>query len=144
MANILVMEDDEQQLELIRYMLTRKGHAVTTTMDATEAYSTFSNREFDLVVTDIVVRKQGAPFPDGGTTLIRRIRTGLTGKNTPIIAVTGARAMDHPRTIKSVGTEWVSDIIRKPFEASTLLDAVDAALGADGVETKAKSERSVA
>lgn len=142
MARILVMEDDEQQLELIRYMLTRAGHSVTSTIDATEAYCTFCNRSFDLVVTDIVVRKEGAPFPDGGTTLIRRIRTGMTGKHTPIIAVTGARAMDHPRTIQSVGAEWVSEVIRKPFEASQLLTAVDAALDAAGDAQKA--ERSVA
>ncbi|MEM7057917.1 MAG: response regulator [Pseudomonadota bacterium] len=143
MANILVMEDDEQQLELLRYMLTRRGHAVVTTLDASEAYKKFCERKFDLVVTDIVVRKQGTPFPDGGTTLIRRIRTGLTGKNIPIIAVTGARAMEHPRIIKSIRTDWVSDILRKPFDMASLLKAVDAALG-QGSERTPRAERSVA
>ena len=144
MANILVMEDDEHQLELIRHMLTRNGHTVTTTVDATEAYSTFCHRSFDLVVTDIVVRKEGTPFPDGGTTLIRRIRTGNSKRNTPIIAVTGARAMDHPRTIKSVGTQWVSDIIRKPFDAAMLLQSIEAALESDAVKEPDDDARSVA
>ena len=139
MANILVMEDDEHQLELIRHMLTRRGHSVTTTIDATEAYSTFCNRSFDLVVSDIVVRKEGTPFPDGGTTLIRRIRTGLTRKQTPIIAITGARAMEHPRIIKSVGAQWVSDVLRKPFEAVALYQAVDEALS--GAEASSSEEK---
>ena len=141
MANILVMEDDKEQLELLRRMLTRNGHSVVTTLDASEAYRTFCDRSFDLVVSDIVVRKEGVPFPDGGTTLIRRIRTGMKGKNVPIIAVTGARVMEHPRIIKSIGPEWVNDIIRKPFDMATLMVAVNEALVAEEAEA---AEQSVA
>jgi len=144
MANILVMEDDEQQLELLCHMLSRHGHSAVPTLDASEAYDVFCEQTFDLVVTDIVVRKEGAPVPDGGTTLIRRIRTGLTGKDTPIIAVTGARAMEHPRIITSIGTDWVSNIVRKPFNSATLLAAIDAALSVESHDQREEAGQSVA
>lgn len=144
MANILVMEDDEEQLELLRHMLVRHGNSVVTTQDASEAYSAFGAQKFDLVLTDIVVRKEGAPVPDGGTTLIHRIRTGLTGKDTPIIAVTGARAMEHPRIIRSIGTDWVSDVVRKPFDSATLMAAIDAALADESSDQAEEAEQSVA
>src|ERR1035437_9842386 len=58
MANILVIDDDEQVLGLIRIYLLRDGHAVVTARNSKEGIKELSARQFDLVITDIIMPEQ--------------------------------------------------------------------------------------
>lgn len=57
MKRILIVEDELDIRELLTNYLTHEGCEVSTAEDGVEALSLFSEKEFDLVVLDIMIPK---------------------------------------------------------------------------------------
>ncbi len=67
-ARILVVDDEEAILKLLRFPLEKEGYQVVTARDGEEALETFARESFDLVILDLML-----PHVDG-MEVCRRIR----------------------------------------------------------------------
>lgn len=54
-ARILLVDDEEAILKLLRFPLEKEGYRVVTARDGEEAIETFSSERFDLVILDIML-----------------------------------------------------------------------------------------
>lgn len=83
-ANILVVDDSEDSLEMLRLLLTSEGATVTTAADGKEALELARRAEFDLIISDISM-----PGMDGYN-FLRNLRTEMNRYlSIPAIALTG-------------------------------------------------------
>jgi CheY-like chemotaxis protein len=95
---ILVVDDEPDSRELLKFALESEGASVVVAKDAAEAFEKLQHAKFDLMVSDI-----GMPDEDGFS-LMKRIRElpKASGGNTPAIALTGyARTEDGTRALES-------------------------------------------
>jgi len=67
-ARILVVDDEEAILKLLRFPLEKEGYQVVTARDGEEALETFARESFDLIILDLML-----PHVDG-MEVCRRIR----------------------------------------------------------------------
>jgi DNA-binding response OmpR family regulator len=67
-ARILLVDDEEAILKLLRFPLEKEGYQVVTARDGDEALETFTREDFDLVILDLML-----PHVDG-MEVCRRIR----------------------------------------------------------------------
>ena len=86
MNQILVVEDNEDYQELLVNFLSNAGFAVTTANDGLEAFDSMEEREFDLIILDIMLPKID------GFTLCELIRKKT---DVPIIMLTAKFSEEH-------------------------------------------------
>ncbi|MFZ7128630.1 MAG: response regulator [Desulfobacterales bacterium] len=113
--HILVVDDDEDTLFLIRKMLEKIGHRVTATPSAEEALVIFNGatNNFNLVLTDMVM-----PGIDG-CELARRINE--IDAQIPIVLITGYGPEDLLPNMQSCE---IRKIVYKPFTVEELKTTV--------------------
>ncbi|MCH9038408.1 MAG: response regulator transcription factor [Chloroflexi bacterium] len=102
-ANVLVVEDEENILEALRYSLEREGYAVHTAVDGEEGLNLARQHSPDLIILDVMLPKMD------GFELCRILRSET---EVPIIMLT-ARGEEIDRI---VGLEMgADDYVTKPF-----------------------------
>lgn len=130
MARILVMDDDTPLgLELLS-TLREAGHEAVLTGSADEAKEALWHWDYDILITDMIVRRDGRTVPGGGLGLISWIKqTRLTTPTLPplpIIAISGEssrRGMDFLLpTAERIGADV---ILQKPMKTLKLLAEID-------------------
>lgn len=129
MADILVIDDEEQVRTTLARQLERAMHKVTLAPHGRLGLELLAQQPFALVICDIVM-----PEFEGLEFLIAQRRAG---DSTPVIAITGGSAsfggrsveVDYLAMAQKFGAAFV---LRKPFTQSQLLTLVDAALEARG------------
>lgn len=123
---ILVVDDEPDILELVRFALTQEGFAVTTAATGQAALDALKDSRPDAVVLDLML-------PDfSGTEVCRRIRANAETAALPILMLT-ARSEELDRV---VGFELgADDYVTKPFSARELTLRVKAVLRRTGSET---------
>jgi len=121
MPSILVVDDEDQIRHLIRETLEQSGYHVTEARDGKEALQQCRLAPADLVIMDILM-----PDQDGLET------TATLRQEFPkvkVIAITGGSEMigilNFLDVAKMLGAHRA---LQKPFEMTTLLDAVEAEL----------------
>lgn len=122
MAHILVVDDDEIILKVVKATLQKAGHAVTLAKDGYDALDLLKNELFDLIVTD-------ANMPRGisGFNLVTTVRADERTKNIPVIFLTSRREEgDVIRALKS----GADDYTVKPLSAEVFLEKIEALLSA--------------
>jgi DNA-binding response OmpR family regulator len=113
---ILVADDEESIVELVRLYLAREGYRVETARDGQQALEKARRLEPDLVVLDLMMPKVD------GWEVCRRLRAE---RNVPVIMLT-ARGDDVD---KIVGLELgADDYVAKPFNPRELVARVKAVL----------------
>jgi DNA-binding response OmpR family regulator len=126
MAKLLVMEDDLVLGYELERKLVRAGHEVEVRRSASDAMVELLSTPYDLLITDVVVWEQGKPVPDGGITLMGRIRQTSEIKTLPVIAMTGAHVspgmQDVLATMELVGA---NASLEKPFDIHDLLSHIE-------------------
>jgi two-component system phosphate regulon response regulator PhoB len=118
-AQILVVDDEPDLLELVRFNLAQAGYAVVTASTGAEAIEELRRGAPDLVILDLML-------PDvSGTELCRRIRADASLAALPIIMLT-AKSEEVDRV---VGFELgADDYVTKPFSPRELSLRVKAVL----------------
>ena len=115
MATILVVDDEPDVVEIVRYRLERDGHTVLSAADGPTGLVTAFTRNPDLVIMDVMM-----PGIDGFE-VVRRMKNDARTAHTPVIMLT-AKA-----DFSSVATGWNMDVdnyVTKPFEVDVLADTV--------------------
>jgi CheY-like chemotaxis protein len=110
--SILVIEDNEQNMYLIRFLLEKNGYCVTGALSAAEGIKIFPEVKPDAVLLDI-------QLPDtDGYTVARSLRKMKESENVPIIAVTSyAMTGDREKALESGCTGY----IEKPINPDTFI-----------------------
>ena len=118
-ARILVVDDEPDLLELVRFHLTQEGFTVDTASSGTEALAELRRSVPDLAILDLML-------PDlAGTEVCRRIRADARLHSLPVIMLT-AKAEEVDRI---VGLELgADDYVTKPFSPRELTLRVRAVL----------------
>ncbi len=114
--NILVVEDEEDIAELIRYNLTAEGFDAVCTGSGEEAVRLAGLKKFNLVVLDLMLPGIG------GMDVAKKLRADPKTRHIPIIMLT-ARS-EESDIVK--GLELADDYITKPFSPKILIARIRA------------------
>lgn len=120
MKKILLIEDEEQHAALVKLRLERKGYEVVTAGTGREGIEAAAGRP-DLILTDLLL-------PDmPPEELLDGLKAAGDGRRPPVIAFTALDEFELER--RKLGKRF-SGVVRKPYETSELIDAVEKALRA--------------
>lgn len=116
---ILVVDDEQEMVELIKIELEQEKYIVVCAYDGLEGYEQFLNEKPDLVIVDLMLPKLN------GYELCRKIRREHQNARTPILMIS-AKKEDEDRIIsKVIGAQ---KYITKPFDPDELLEDVETLL----------------
>lgn len=118
-TRILLIEDDENITELVRYNLERSDYEVECTADGEEGLVRATDETPDIVLLDWMLPNLS------GLEICRRLRRNPETANVPIIMLT-ARA-EEPDRIRGLET-GADDYVTKPFSPKELIARMQAVL----------------
>lgn len=115
-AEILIVEDNPQSLELMTYLLGAAGHTVHAAQTGGQALATTQAREVDLILLDL-------QLPDlDGYQVLRALRDEERCAATKIVAVTAvAMVGDRERTL----TAGFDHYVPKPINPRTFVTEIE-------------------
>ena len=117
MANILIIDDDDQFREMLRQMLERAGYEVVEASDGKEGLKLFRENQVDLVITDIFMPEKE------GLEVIMEFRRNFPDKK--IIAISGGyRKITPEESLKMAEAFGAKYTFKKPVDRQALLDAI--------------------
>jgi two-component system cell cycle response regulator DivK len=114
MSTILIVEDNEKNMKLVRDILQHQGHHVVEATTGGDGVRLALERQPDLVLMDI-------QLPDiDGITALRRIREDSALDAVPVLAVSASVMPDDQHKIVSSGFDayLTKPISLKPFLAT--------------------------
>ena len=116
---VLVIDDEKDLLELVRYNLEKEGYKVRTAEDGEAGLKAIERELPDIVIVDLML-----PGIDG-LDVCRRLRAEQRTAQTPIIMLTAKSA----ETDRVVGLEMgADDYVTKPFSPRELTARIKAVL----------------
>ncbi len=119
MAKILIVEDDADNMEVIRLLLLARNHQVFTACSGMEGLSVALDAQPDLILLDLAM-----PNMDGWHAA-QSLRRDPATQHIPILAVT-ARALPEDR--RRAYAAGVDDYITKPIDTDAFYGAVTSLL----------------
>ena len=128
---LLIVEDDPNLGEVLNEYLRLKGFLTQLERDGKAGYEAFRERNFDLIILDIMMPKKD------GLSLARDLRTE---SNIPIIFLTARNQKEDIITGLSVGAD---DYLTKPFSMEELLLRIKAILRRSSVNTETEGKISI-
>jgi two-component system alkaline phosphatase synthesis response regulator PhoP len=127
---ILVVDDEEDILELVRINLSQEGYAVECATTGEQALDKLTMGPVDLIVLDIML-----PGIDGYT-VARRIKSDPDFRNIPIVMLTAKGSEADVVTGLELGAE---DSVVKPFSPRVLLARIQTVLRRNQAPGSAKN-----
>jgi two-component system OmpR family response regulator len=110
---LLVVEDDDHMLDLLRRALATRGYSVRTAADGPQALRLGMDAEYDAAVLDVMI-----PPPDG-LDVLRAWRAA--GRSLPVLLLTARDAVNHRVEGLDAGAD---DYLTKPFAMAELFTRV--------------------
>ncbi len=125
-ARVLVVDDEHSIVDAVATALRYEGFEVTEAMMGRDAVAAAQDREFDLIVLDVML-------PDlDGYEVARRLRTD--GVNTPILFLTARTGLEDKTRAFGLGAD---DFVTKPFSLAEIVMRVRAILRRTGAVSDA-------
>ncbi|MBI9069720.1 MAG: response regulator [Salinivirgaceae bacterium] len=117
MKKVLIIEDNEDNLYMLQFILEKNSYEVISARTGTLGYEMALNEKLDFILMDI-------QLPDiNGMDVTRKIRASKIGNSIPIIAVTSyAMTGDRERALEAGCTGY----IEKPINPETVMDEIHA------------------
>jgi CheY-like chemotaxis protein len=112
---VLVIEDNEQNLYLVRFLLENRGFTVYEARDGRQGIALASDLRPDLILLDIQL-----PMLDGYA-VAEELRKDPALKEIPIIAVTSYAMVGDRERVLAAGA---SGYIEKPIDPGTFVDQI--------------------
>ncbi len=125
MTTALIIEDNENNLELIRFILEQADYKTRFAMTGLEGVQQVLSIPPDFVILDI-------QLPDiNGLEVLKRIRANLIGKDIPVIAMTSyAMSGDKEKLLAAGCTAY----IEKPIDPVLVIGQIQEAIGKESVK----------
>ena len=118
-ARVLVIDDEEDILELVRYHLDRDGYGVVCAATGEDALKMATSQAFQLIVLDLML-----PAMDG-LEVTRRLKANPDTAGVPIVMLTAKGEESDIVAGLELGAD---DYITKPFSPQVLLARIRAVL----------------
>lgn len=115
-GKILVIEDNEQNLYLVRFILERSGYEVFAAPDGRSGIETAASLRPDLILLDIQL-----PGMDGYT-VARNLRRNEDLARTPIVAVTSYAMVGDREKVMEAGCDGY---LEKPIDPDTFVFQIE-------------------
>ena len=112
---VLVIEDNEQNLYLVRFMLEKHGFTIFEARDGRQGIRLASELHPDLILLDIQL-----PMLDGYA-VAAELRKDPALRDTPIVAVTSFAMVGDREKVMAAGA---IDYIEKPIDPITFVDQI--------------------
>ncbi len=122
---VVYIEDEQEMIDLVKLILTRKGYQVTGAGGGREGLNIVRKDPPDLVLLDLMM-----PDMDGWDVYQQMKADDLT-RGIPVIVVT-AKAQNIDKVL-GLHIAKVDDYISKPFSPQELLDSVERVLANSGL-----------
>jgi len=119
MQRILVVDDDRDILEVIKYILEDSGYEVDTLSDGHNLLDKIREKTPDLLLLDIMLGNMD------GRELCKLVKLSEATHNIPIIMVSASHEITSFNT-----TDGPNGFIAKPFDIDDLLSTVQSQLAA--------------
>lgn len=118
--HILCIEDEQEMIDLIRLILTRRGFEVRGANGGKEGLEAVRTQHPDLVLLDLMM-----PDMDGWE-VYQQMKADEATRDIPVIVVTAkAQSIDK---VLGLHIAKVDDYIAKPFSPQELMNSVDTVL----------------
>ncbi|RKO67435.1 response regulator transcription factor [Desulfofundulus salinus] len=132
MAKILVVDDEEHIVELIRYNLEKEGYQVIAATDGNTAIEMARSQRPDLILLDVMLPGQD------GLAVCRALQQEAETRHIPVIMIS-ARGEELDKVL---GLEMgADDYVTKPFSPRELVARVKARLRRASVEGEGRGAR---
>ena len=118
---VLLIEDEQNIIQAISFILSRDGWTVSTHADGSTALSEVIRRAPDIVILDVMLPNRS------GFDILQDLRANPATKDTPVLMLT-ARGQKRDRELAE--RYGASRFITKPFAKSDVLDSVRELAGA--------------
>jgi CheY-like chemotaxis protein len=120
MKTALVIEDNENNMELITFILKAAGYATICAQTGREGFSLAKEKNPDFIILDI-------QLPDiEGTEVLKMVRDDESMKHMPVIAVTSyAMSGDRERMLNA----GCDGYIEKPIDPDMIVDHIKSIIG---------------
>lgn len=122
MSLVLIVEDNERNLELVRDILQAKGHDTLEARTAEEGLKVAHAQTPQLILMDIQLPGMN------GIEALKALRAEPRTAGIPIVAITASVMQSDRQEIMSAGFDG---FIEKPITVRSFMDVVEAALGAE-------------
>ena len=109
--SILVVDDNEMNRDILTRRLERQGYHVTTAVDGRQALDVLSDKEFNLVLLDIML-----PVINGYQVL-EQMKADQSSRHIPVIITTALDEASEKAKCLKLGAD---DYLTKPFNTATL------------------------
>lgn len=116
-SRLLVVDDDSLNLKVLENILSHDRYDITTVNSGTEALRQLAAKEWDLVISDVMMPKIS------GYELTREIRERFLLTELPVLLLT---ARNHPEDIHQGFLSGANDYVVKPVDSLVLLSRVRA------------------
>lgn len=117
---VLLIEDEPNIIEAIRFILSRDGWTVETHSDGATAVEAVSRKQPDIVILDVMLPNKS------GFDILRELRGMEAHAARPILMLT-ARGQQKDRDMAEAG--GVSHFMTKPFSNTEMLEVVRSLAG---------------
>lgn len=107
MARILVVDDNEMNLKLVRVVLEPAGHEVRTAVDGASARSELARARPDLILMDVQLAGES------GLELTRQLKADEATRGIPVVALTALAMRGDAERALEVGCDGY---ITKPID----------------------------
>ena len=116
---ILLVDDDAEIIEALRYALETKGYSILVARDGNQGLALAEREDPDLVILDMMMPKRS------GFLVLEKMRRT---RETPlrVIMITANEGSRHKAYAEMLG---VDDYIRKPFPMDRLIESVQRLIG---------------
>ncbi|KAA5543246.1 response regulator [Roseiconus nitratireducens] len=114
-AKILIVDDDAEIIESVRYALESEGYEVVIARDGNQGLALAERESPSLIILDMMMPKRS------GFLVLEKLRR-MSDQMVPVIMITGNEGSRHKAYAELLG---VSAYLRKPFQMDKLLRAVE-------------------
>ena len=111
---ILILDDNEDILEMMKVALEDEGHEVECMVNTDDIYKTISHTKPDLLIVDYILSGIN------GGELCHQVKNNPKTEHIPVIMVSG-----HQRVLQSLGTYGADIFIAKPFSLEDIVSNVN-------------------
>ena len=114
MPKVLIADDEQELLELLRFSLDANGFVVVTAKDGKEALEKSKQEKFDLIILDVMMPRMDGYHVAGEIT--------QDSLSPPVLLLTSRDFTQDQPAIQGSGA---AAFLQKPFEISELLDVAN-------------------